>query len=260
MSLHFSKYLYSLAIDQPLAEKSMVKFSSHGKTKKKKKKASGQQNQQRNTKEAADRRLHSKKTKSKKVVEESSFIDTPDHIFNHMLLTAFQTEEKLAQFLNGKGAIGFARQYADLLDRLSSLKLRQAQWDCYHHIGVTENIWTNRVPKHVAERNSMVHAYGRSKHMIAQRRILIQQKLEQVQNDLQEFEQQVLLESASNVDYSSELRALSSILDTFVQENQQGLHDAFAYNRKMLILDANDHRLVQAFFDLKPKKGQVKIE
>jgi hypothetical protein len=154
-----------------------------------------------------DRRLHSTKNKLKKAVEQSSFIDTPGHTFHRTLLTSFQTEEKLAQFLNEKEAIRFARHYADLLDCLYSLKLRQAQWDYYHYIGVTENIWTNRVPKHVAERNSMVHAYGRSKHMIGQRRTLIQQKSEQVQNDLQQFERQILLESASSADYSSELKA-----------------------------------------------------
>ena len=176
-----------------------------------------------------------------------------------MLLTSFPSEEKLARFLNGKDKVEFIRRYTDLLDRLYYLKLKQALWDYYQQIGQTQNIWTNRVPKLLAEKNSMAHAYGRSKSMIGQRRIQIEKKLEYVQNAIAQFEQQVLSQSVSNVDYSSELNSLSSIVRTFVVENQQQLRSELEYRRKMLVLDATDHRLVQAFFDLKPKKGQVSI-
>ena len=57
--------------------------------------------------------------------------------------------------------------------------------------------------------------------MIGQHRTLIQQKLEWTPSDIQQFERQILLESVANVDYSSELKVLSSILNTFVHENQQ---------------------------------------
>ena len=136
-----------------------------------------------------------------------------------MLLTSFPSEEKLARFLNGKDKVEFIRRYTDLLDRLSYLKLKQTQWDYYLQIGQTQNIWTNRVPKLLAEKNSMAHAYGRSKSMIGQRRIQIKKKLEDVQNTIAQFEQQVLSQSVPKVDYSSELNALSSIVRTFVQEN-----------------------------------------
>ena len=197
------------------------------------------------------------KKKAKIQNEQSSFTDTPDQVFDRMLLTSFPVEEKLDQFLNGKDKVEFIRRYTGLLDQLFYLKLKQAQWDYYLQIGQRQNIWTNRVPKLLAEKNSMAHAYGRSKSMIAQRRIQIEKKLEHVQKAIAQFEQQVLSQSVPNVDYSSELNALSSIVRTFVQENQQQVHSELEYKRKMLVLDATDHRLVQAFFDLKPKKGQV---
>ena len=133
-----------------------------------------------------------------------------------MLSTSFQSEEKLARFLNGKDKVKFIRRYTDLLDRLFYWKLKQTQWDYYLQIGQTQNTWTNRVPKLLAEKNAMVHAYGRSKSMIGQRRIQIEKKLEYVQNAIAQFEQQVLSQSMSNVDYSFELSALSSIVRTFV--------------------------------------------
>ena len=124
------------------------------------------------------------KKKTKIQNEQSSFTDTPDQIFDQMLLTSFPSEEKLARFLNGKDKVEFIRRYTDLLDRLSYLKLKQTQWDYYLQIGQTQNIWTNRVPKLLAEKNSMAHAYGRSKSMIGQRRIQIKKKLEDVQNTI----------------------------------------------------------------------------
>ena len=176
-----------------------------------------------------------------------------------MLLTSFPSEEKLDQLLNGKDKMEFIRRYTDLLDRLSYLKLKQTQWDYYLQIGQRQNIWTNRVPKLLAGKNSVVHAYGRSKSMIGQRRIQIEKKLEHVQNAIAQFEQQTLSQSVPNVDYSSELNALSSIIRAFVVENQQQLRSGLEYKGKVLILDATDHRLVQTFFDLKPKKGQVSV-
>ena len=58
----------------------------------------------------------------------------------------------------------------------------------------------NRVPKYLAEKNSMAHVYGRSKSMIGQRRTQIEKKLEQVQNTTAQFEQQMLSQSVPNVD------------------------------------------------------------
>ena len=83
----------------------------------------------------------------------------------------------------------------------------------------------------------------------------LNRKLEDVQKTTAQFEQQMLSQSVPNVDYSSEMDSLSSIIRTFVHEKQQQLRSELEYKRQMLILDATDHRLVQAFFDLNPKKG-----
>ena len=217
----------------------------------------GDHSSQKSTKE---RSSTEEKNKAKILDEPSRFTDTPDQVFDDMLSTSFPSKEKLAQYLNGKDKMEFIRCYTELLDRFSSLKLKQGQWDYYLQIGQTQNIWTNRVPKHLAEKNSMVHVYGRSKSMIEQRRIQIEQKLEHAQNTIAQFEQQMLSQSVPNVDYSSELNSLSSIVRAFVQDNQRELRSELECKRQMLILDASDHRLVQAFFDLNPKKGQVSVQ
>ena len=64
-------------------------------------------------------------------------------------------------------------------------------------------------------------------------------------------------QSVPNIDYSPEMNSLSSIVHTFVQEHQEQLRSEMEYKKRMLILDATDHRLVRAFFAFKPKKEQV---
>jgi hypothetical protein len=78
-------------------------------------------------------------------------------------------------------------------------------------------------------------------------------------NAVQLFEEQILLKFAGHIDYSSEMNALSSIINTFNREHQQKLQHEFEYRRQILILDATDHRLVQEFFNLKPNKSQIRI-
>jgi hypothetical protein len=68
------------------------------------------------------------------------------------------------------------------------------------------------------------------------------------------FEEQILLKFAGHIDYSSEMSAFSSAINTLVREHQQKLQDEFEYKRQTLILDATNHRLVQEFFNLKPNK------
>ena len=57
-----------------------------------------------------------------------------------------------------------------------------------------------------------------------------------------------------------DMKVLSSVVATFVYKSEQQLRDDFGYKKNMFILVDTDHRLVQAFFDLKPMKTQVAID
>jgi hypothetical protein len=185
----------------------------------------------------------------------------PDEIFYEMLLKAFNANtEKLSQFSKEIEQVEFLRHYTGLIDRFSYIKLQQSQWNWYYHIGMSQNIWSGRIPKHIGEKNSICYTYGRSKHMIEQRRKQIQEQLPEVENTIQLFEQQILSRATQHiVDYSSELKELHSIITSFVHEHQQQLKNEFEYKQQMLIFDATDHHLVRAFFNLKLSPRQVRI-
>jgi hypothetical protein len=175
-----------------------------------------------------------------------------------MLLKAFNgNTEKLNHFLNANQNIQFVREYTSLIGRLSYIKLKQLQWNWYHDIGMSRNIWSGRIPKREAEKNSICCTYGGSKRIIEQLRQKIQQQLQEAQHAVQLFEQQILSKTMHPVNCCSEIKALSSIIHTFIHENQQKICDAFEYRTQELILNATDHRLVQEFFNLKPIKSQV---
>jgi len=110
------------------------------------------------------------------------YTNISNETFNQMLLKAFNGNlEKFNHLINENDKITFIRHYTDLIDRYSYIKLQKSQWNWYYHIGITQNIWTIHIPKHIAEKNSIWYTYGRSKHMIEQRRKQIQQQLSEIE-------------------------------------------------------------------------------
>ncbi|CAF1457027.1 unnamed protein product [Adineta steineri] len=183
-----------------------------------------------------------------------------DQIFFHMLSTAFNDVDKLGHFLNEKEKLEFIREYTILIDRLSYVKLQEQQWNYYYHTGMTQNIWSGHISKPLSKKNSICNTYGRSKLFIEQYRKKFPKQLSQAQYRIELFEKEILFKSAQHIDCSSEIKMLSFILNTFVYEKQQKLREEFEYKRQMLILDAVDHRLMQAFYNLKPNSSQVTID
>ncbi|CAF1294384.1 unnamed protein product [Adineta steineri] len=180
-----------------------------------------------------------------------------DDIFIQMLSTASYNTDKLDQLMNIEEQVSFICEYTNLIDRLCYLQLQQSQWNYYHHIGITHNIWTGRMAKHLAEKNSICHAYGRSKTFIEQRQKHIEKHLQETQYAVQQFEQEIIIKMVQHGDYSPEMKVLFSVLQNFVQEKQRSTQYDYEYKREMLILDATDHQLLKEFFAAEPNKSQI---
>ncbi|CAF1294106.1 unnamed protein product [Adineta steineri] len=202
--------------------------------------------------------VSTKKKKSQMVTNDSAdYKNISNDIFIQMLSTAFANKNKLNQLMNQEEQILFIREYTNLIDRLYCLQLQQSQWNYYHHIGITQNIWTGRMAKHLAEKTSICHAYGRSKTLVEQRQKQIEKHLQQAQYAVQQFEQHIIIKMVQHGGCSSEMQLLFSILQKFVQEKQQSIQYDYEYKREMLILDATDHQLLKEFFKVEPNKSQI---
>ena len=124
---------------------------------------------------------------------------------------------------------------------------------------MTQNIWKGHLSKHLAEKYSICHTNDRSKIFSEQRFKKIEKHLQQAYNAIQQFEKEILSKGSCDDTCFSTMKKVSSIIHEFVQEKQWLLQHGFQYKRKMLILDAPDHQLVQKLFDTKPNKSYVRM-
>ena len=132
--------------------------------------------------------------------ESFEYTTIPDEVFCQMLLKAFNgNTEKIDYFLKENEKIELIRHYTNLIDQFSYIKLQQSQWNWYYLLGITKHIWTDCIPKHVAERDSICHTYGRSKHTIEQHCKQINAQLPDIENTIQAFQQEVELKSSSHI-------------------------------------------------------------
>ena len=143
-------------------------------------------------------------------------------------------------------------QLTQLINRLNYLKLQDEQWAYYYHLGVTEGIWTGWVSKRMARDNSMCYTYGRSKHIIEQRRKKFQRQLKQIKIDIDQHMTQTSIPLC-------DLNTINSIVTDLVAKNQYPLRVEFERRKAMLQFDAKDHQCIQAFYDLKPSQTQVRV-
>ncbi|CAF1533336.1 unnamed protein product [Rotaria sp. Silwood1] len=193
---------------------------------------------------------------------ESSYI--PDYlkvsnrIFKKMLISSLDDAKNIVKRLNSTEKINYIRQYTCLIHRLFYVQLQESQWKYYYDIGIQQNIWSGRVSKKWAAMNSMNYTYGRSKTLILQRLKTIQRQLEQASQALQNFGNQPLPQCISELNPPLDFTKLNAIVTAVVRKGQHKLKQQFEHNKKMLMLDSTDHRLVQNVYDLKPSQQQLR--
>jgi len=79
-----------------------------------------------------------------------NYLNTSDHVFKQMLCKALEGVENTIQSLDTLEKLQYARTYAQLVNDLFYLRLKQDYWDHYYKIATTTSIWTrgpNRPPK-----------------------------------------------------------------------------------------------------------------
>ena len=97
--------------------------------------------------------------------------------------------------------------------------------------------------------HSMCHAFGRQKVLIEQRRKYFQGRVAQITD---EFNAHVV-QAPSDIDVEKLIAAVTSL----IHRDQYPLRIEFERRRQMLLYDARDHPLVEAFYRLKPRNSEV---
>ncbi|CAF3824497.1 unnamed protein product [Rotaria sp. Silwood1] len=102
----------------------------------------------------------------------------------------------------------------------------------------------------MADANSMCYTYGRSKHLIKQR--LDKHKLQY------EKAQQALDEHMKNTPSIMDMDNIINMIHNLIEKDQYQLRLELERRKTMLRLDALEHRLIETFYELKPRQTEIK--
>ena len=180
------------------------------------------------------------------------YLKVPDHIFKKMLSSALEGIESTIQWLDTPEKLQYTRQYAQWVNDLFYLRLKQDFWEHYYHIAMTNGLWSLNISNQFAKENSLRRMKFITQSNVNQRRQTVSEELKEAEKKLNTHKQ---LASNATVD----MHRLSMVIPAFVRRGQRKLVADFERRKLLLQLDANDYYLVQAFYDLKPTEEQVRI-
>ncbi|CAF3104310.1 unnamed protein product [Rotaria sp. Silwood2] len=159
-------------------------------------------------------------------------------------------KDELFELLNQKDLFIFIRHLTELVNKLKYAELQHEQWSYYQNLGMNEGIWNGRVSKKVADANSMCHTYGRSKNLIKQRIQTYKLQCEKIQEAINEHMKQAPV----NIN----LQNMTTIINNLIQNDQYELQLELNRRKTMLRLDAEEHKLVEHFYQMKPRQTEIK--
>ncbi|CAF3878548.1 unnamed protein product [Rotaria sp. Silwood1] len=171
-----------------------------------------------------------------------------------MLLTSTSNNmntDTLSELLNQKEILVFIRQLTHLVNKLNYSQLQHEQWSYYYNLGMTEGIWTGRVSKKMAEANSMCYSYGRSKVLTKQRLKKYKQQCPQIQETINQHTKQI--------PHDIDMTLVTNVINNLIHKDQHQLRLELDRRKTMPRLDAEEHKLVDQFYTLKPRQTEVSM-
>lgn len=158
------------------------------------------------------------------------YLHVNDQIFKKLLSTAVEGIDptSILTLLDTSEKLQYARTYAQLVNDLFYLKMKDDYWKYYH-----TTIMSGLNPQIKKEKN------------ILKKQQNINERLQQIEYQLNEHKQQHTVDN------------LSIVIPAFVRRGQHKLLADFERKKLLLQYDANDHCLLNAFDNLQPSTDQV---
>lgn len=240
-------------VSQSLSQLSIFKENETNTKKKKKEHAASSKTTPHN-----DRK--EKKTKKKNADQsfKPHFSKVSDRVFKQILSNAIKGGHQLVQCLNTEEKIQFIRHMTELTNQAQYLDLQRHLWQDYHNIGVKEGQWGPSVSNSFARQHRVCRTYGHSRSVIEKRLETIQYELQRTRNDLHVCTEK-LEQYAKQWQPFFNANDLSQAIIECVKNNQRRLCQLFELKRKVLQFDADDHRLLRAFYQCEPSREQIAL-
>ena len=179
------------------------------------------------------------------------YLKLSDQIFKQMLSKTLSDAEQFVQLLDTSEKLQYVRTYAHLLNNVFYLKLEESFWEHYKQVCISEAIWSSPMLKNIAKENNLFRFKFKTQVQLEKHYQLIQKRLQTAENNLNQYKQQPIHESI-------DINTLSTVMTAFVRQGQHKLCAEFERKKLLLQFDANDHRLMKAFYSLNPNDDQVR--
>ncbi|CAF1506685.1 unnamed protein product [Adineta ricciae] len=180
------------------------------------------------------------------------YLQVSDQIFKQMLSESSTDRTHIPlPILDTPQKTQFVRIYAHLLNNVLYLEMELNFWNHYQDVLTAEHIWSS-VPldKSETQKNSLYRSKFKTTSQLSAHQKLLENRLQRAKTDLNQHKQQAIH------NYFDE-KQLSIILTAFVRRGQFKLRADYERKKRLLQCDANDHRLIREFYDLKPTNNQI---
>lgn len=188
--------------------------------------------------------------------DKPKYLKVPDQIFKQMLLRSSAEATSIADLLDTSEKLQYIRTYVHLLNNICYLKFEDDFWTHYHTVATTEGIWSSPLEKELIKNNNVYRISFKTKAQVERHHQSILSRLKKAENELAEHRQQQQQLSFTNDSF--DINKLSAVLLAFVRQQQRNLNRDFERRKSLVQFDANDHRFIKAFYDLKPLQNQVR--
>jgi hypothetical protein len=180
------------------------------------------------------------------------YLNVPDHVFKKLLSTTLEgTEESMIALLDTAEKLQYARSYAQLINDLFYLRLKEDFWKNYYEVMTNSGIWSMNMSKSIIQENNLHRIQFVTQENVQKRQQTIIEELKQAEDRLTKYKQ------LAHANQSIDINKLSTVVPAFVRKGQRKLSADFERKKLLLQFDVNDYRLVQAFYNLKPSQDQI---
>ena len=167
-----------------------------------------------------------------KSIKKPNYLNTSDHIFKIMLKNSLEGVENIIQVLD---TLQYARTYAQLMNDLFCLRLKQDYWNYYYQVAIIPQIWPLTVSKQMMKTNNLHRIRWMTKDNVEKRQKMIIEEIKHIEKELNEHKQQLIS------DRFNDINQLATIIPAFVRKGQYKLSREFERKKSFLRFDMNDY-------------------
>ena len=175
---------------------------------------------------------------------EPDYLKVPDYAFKKMLSVALEGGEAVVQSLDTPDKLHYARVYAQLVNDICFLQLKQDYYEQYYRVVHEAGMGSSTLSKEVIKQSHLHRIEFITEGNMERRRQSTIEALKRAEETLEKHKQ-------------STMPNLSPLILAFVRKGQHKLSAEF--KRKLLLLqyDVNNVQLVKAFYESQPTEDQV---